>query len=63
MMSRDQEEQFIVWQRYRLFQQMGMRESYIILYNGWLVMDYVLANSNHYKGNLSKIFLTDAFLE
>ena len=60
-MSRDEEEQFIVWQRYRRFQQMGMRESYIILYNGWLIMDYVLAHKHRKK--ISDFFLTGDFLE
>lgn len=62
-MSKDQEEQFIVWQRYVWFKRMGMKESYMILFNGWLIMDYVLANRSRHIREVSKFFLSNEFLE
>ncbi len=55
-MAIDKQNQYIVWQRYTQFQKMGMKESYVILFNGWLIMDYVFEE-------VSDFFLTNKFLE
>lgn len=51
--------QKIVWQRHQKFQTAGMRESYLILYNGWLIMDGVLTKEISFNEH----FLTSDFLE
>ncbi len=58
-MTIEKEEQFIVWKRYEKFRKLGMRESYIILFNGWLTIDNVLTNKTYFN----EYFLTNDFLE
>lgn len=58
-MTRDKEHQFKVWKRYENFRKLGMRESYMILFNGWLLMDNVLTKETYFN----ELFLTNDFLE
>jgi len=60
-MNEDFHEQNRVWQRYIYFDQIGMKESFLILYNGWLVMDYILAGRTD-EQHIDD-FLTDDFLD
>lgn len=50
--------QHIVWKRQIAFKKMGMKESYMILYNGWLTMDNVVTS----KAYFNEHFLTNEFL-
>jgi len=52
-------EQHTVWKRHKVFKKMGMRESYLILFNGWLTMEGVLTEGTYFN----KFFLTNDFLE
>ncbi|KKL28247.1 hypothetical protein LCGC14_2377070 [marine sediment metagenome] len=52
-------EQHIIWQRLRVFKKMGMRESYLILFNGWLTMEGVLTKETYFNEH----FLTNDFLK
>jgi len=60
-MSAEFYSQHAVWERYMNFEKAGMRESFLILFNGWLIMDYVLANDHQQE--ISDFFLTNDFLE
>lgn len=51
--------QHIIWQRQTAFKKMGMKESYLILFNGWLTMEGVL--TKEIRSN--EHFLTNEFLE
>lgn len=51
--------QHIIWQRQMAFTKMGMKESYLILFNGWLTMDGVLVKETR----LHEYFLSNDFLE
>lgn len=58
-MANDFVEQLNVWSRYNEFKKMGMYESYLILFNGWLTMDCIFIRSAVGK----KTYLRDDFLE
>ena len=58
-MAIDKEDQFKVWKRYEKFRKLGMRESYLILFNGWLLMDNVIVKETYFNEH----FLTNNFLE
>jgi len=58
-MAIDKEDQFKVWKRYEKFRKLGMRESYLVLYNGWLIMDNVLNKETYFN----EYYLTGNFLE
>ena len=60
-MSAEFYSQHAVWERYMSFQKAGMKESFLILFNGWLIMNYVLANGH--KQEINDFFLTNDFLE
>lgn len=51
--------QHIIWQRQMAFKKMGMRESYLILFNGWLTMEGVFTNETYFNEH----FLTNKFLK
>lgn len=58
-MTKAARDQLEVWKRFEKFRRLGMRESYLILYNSWLVMDYVLMEETYFN----EYFLTSDFLE
>lgn len=60
-MTIDDEPQFQIWKRYEKFRKLGMKESYLILYNGWLLMDDVLTITKEVYFN--EYYLTGDFLE
>lgn len=62
MTTKEFHKQHRVWERYMDFQKIGMKESFLILYNGWLIMDHVLANRSSEQG-IGNFFLTNEFLE
>lgn len=51
--------QHIILQRQTAFREIGMKESYLILFNGWLIMEGVLTKETH----LNEYFLRNDFLE
>lgn len=52
-------DQFEVWKRYEKFRKLGMKESYLFLYNGWLTIDNVLTKETYFN----EYYLTGDFLE
>ena len=61
MMATEFYSQHAVWERYMDFEKLGMRESFLILFNGWVTMDGVLDDKRGQK--ISDFLLTDNFLE